>query len=332
MLYKFLRIKKHLKNLKKNLTIIQKKNPQEFEESEEETDDDTDSEYDNYGFNKYGIHKDTTNLSYDLNNFYINGNNRFTNNKYEINGFDINGVHKGISINSAEDIDEEKMLKNTLWLKNRYNFLKSYIKLIKEKDITETVNNKVISSKIFINFMNAILYGAVDNNNIKEAYGQHLSNIEKYLDKSKSSKNVDKLKYYLIKIKNLINKNDTEEEEAKEEEEEARDDTRKKEKSDFNEYDIDINSVNKDYYNINGVDENGVDKNGLNINGIKGSRKKYPKRKVNWRDDDGVLYDQYGFDIDGFNKDGYDIYGFNKEKLNKDGLNKFGFKKNQVEA
>ena len=62
----------------------------------------------------------------------------------------------------------------------------------------------------------------------------------------------------------------------------------KKEKSDFNEYDIDINSVNKDDYNINGVDENGVDKNGLNINGIKGSRKKYPKRKVNWRDNDGV--------------------------------------------
>ena len=27
-----------------------------------------------------------------------------------------------------------------------------------------------------------------------------------------------------------------------------------------------------------------------------------------------VLYDQYGFDIDGFNKDGYVIYGFNKEK------------------
>ena len=54
---------------------------------------------------------------------------------------------------------------------------------------------------------------------------------------------------------------------------------------------------------------------------------KISKKEVNWRDDDGVLYDQYGFDIDGFNKDGYDIYGFNKEKLNKDGLNKFGYKK-----
>ena len=86
------------------------------------------------------------------------------------------------------------MLKNTLWLKNRYNFLKSYIKLLKEKDISETVNNKVTSNAIFKTFMNAILYGVIDNNNIKEAYDQHLSNIEKYLDESKSSKNVDKLK------------------------------------------------------------------------------------------------------------------------------------------
>ena len=43
--------------------------------------------------------------------------------------------------------------------------------------------------------MNAILYGAIDNNNIKEAYDQHLSNIEKYLDESKSSKKIDKLTY-----------------------------------------------------------------------------------------------------------------------------------------
>ena len=33
------------------------------------------------------------------------------------------------------------------------------------------------------------------------------------------------------------------------------------------------------------------------------------------------MYDQHGFNIDGF------IYGFNKEKLNKDELNKFGYKK-----
>ena len=146
------------------------------------------------------------------------------------------------------------MLKNTLSLKNRYNFLKSYIKLLKEKDISETVNNKVTSNAIFKTFMNTILYGVIDNNNIKEAYDQHLSNIEKYLDESKSSKNVDKLKNYLIKIKNLVNKNDIATE-YDTEEEAARDDTRKKEKSDFNEYNIDINSLNKDGYNINGVDK-----------------------------------------------------------------------------
>ena len=80
------------------------------------------------------------------------------------------------------------MLKNALWLKNRYNFLKSFIKLLKEKDITETANNEIILSEIFKTFMNVILYGAIDNNNIKEAYDQHLSNIEKYLDESKSIK------------------------------------------------------------------------------------------------------------------------------------------------
>ena len=99
------------------------------------------------------------------------------------------------------------MLKNTLWLENRYNFLKSFIKLLKEKDITETVDNKVIS-KIFKDFMSAILNEIIDNNNIKEAYNEHFSDIEKYLDESKSSKNVDQLKNYLIRIKNLVNKND----------------------------------------------------------------------------------------------------------------------------
>ena len=39
------------------------------------------------------------------------------------------------------------------------------------------------------------------------------------------------------------------------------------------------------------------------------------------------MYDQYGFNGNGFNKDGYDIYGFDKNGLNKDGLNKYGYKK-----
>ena len=37
--------------------------------------------------------------------------------------------------------------------------------------------------------------------------------------------------------------------------------------------------------------------------------------------------DIYGFDEEGLNKDYYDIYGFDEEGLNKDGLNKFGYKK-----
>ena len=43
-------------------------------------------------------------------------------------------------------------------------------------------------------------------------------------------------------------------------------------------------------------------------------------------DNDGVYYDQYGFDEKGFNKDGYNIYGFNEKRFNKDGLNKYGYK------
>ena len=102
----------------------------------------------------------------------------------------------------------KKKKKNTLWLENRYNFLKSFIKLIGEKDVTETVNNKVISSEIFKSFMNAIFNGIIDNNNIKEAYNKYFSDIEKNLAKSKSNKNVDQLKNYLIIIKKLVNKND----------------------------------------------------------------------------------------------------------------------------
>ena len=44
-------------------------------------------------------------------------------------------------------------------------------------------------------------------------------------------------------------------------------------------------------------------------------------------DDDGILYDQYGFDSTGFNKDGYNIYGFDKNGLNKNGRNIYGNKK-----
>ena len=81
----------------------------------------------------------------------------------------------------------------------------------------------------------------------------------------------------------------------------------KNKKSDFNEFGIDINGLNRDGYNINGIDENGLnrddyningidenslDRDGYNINGIEGTIKKYST--VHWRNDDDVLYDQYG--------------------------------------
>ena len=44
-------------------------------------------------------------------------------------------------------------------------------------------------------------------------------------------------------------------------------------KSNFNEYGIDINCLDKDGYNINGVDKDGVDKDGFNINNVEGIRK-----------------------------------------------------------
>ena len=40
----------------------------------------------------------------------------------------------------------------------------------------------------------------------------------------------------------------------------------------------------------------------------------------------GIYYDQYGFDEKGLNKYGYDIYGFDEKGLNEDGLNKCGYK------
>ena len=117
-------------------------------------------------------------------------------------------------------------------------------------------------------------------------------------------------------------------------------DTKKEEKSYFNEHGININGLDEDGYNINGLDEygldedgyningldrNGLDRNGFNINGVEGTRKKYPKRKVNYKEVDDDLYDQYGFNSEGFNKNGYNIYGFNRIGFNKNGFNKDGF-------
>ena len=71
-----------------------------------------------------------------------------------------------------------------------------------------------------------------------------------------------------------------------------------------------------------------LDRNGYNINNIKGTRIKYPDKKLNYkRAENGNMYDRYGFDTNGFNINGYNMYGFDKNRLNKDGLNKYGYKK-----
>ena len=41
-----------------------------------------------------------------------------------------------------------------------------------------------------------------------------------------------------------------------------------KEKSDFNEYGINIDGLDRDGYNINGLDEHGLDRDSYNINGV----------------------------------------------------------------
>ena len=65
----------------------------------------------------------------------------------------------------------------------------------------------------------------------------------------------------------------------------------------YNINDLDENGLDRDGYNINGVDKSGVDRDSFNINGIEGNRIKYPKRKVNYKEDDnGFLYDHYRFD------------------------------------
>ena len=43
---------------------------------------------------------------------------------------------------------------------------------------------------------------------------------------------------------------------------------------------------------------------------LKELEKKYPKRKINYKEVDDDLYGQYGFNSKGLNKDSYNIYGF----------------------
>ena len=127
------------------------------------------------------------------------------------------------------------------------------------------------------------------------------------VDKDKLIDKIEELKKYKQKYVEMLDKSkekdtnmpllETEEEAAENIADiyERKDDTRKKEESDFNEYGIDINGLNRDGYNINGINEygvdrdsydingvgrNGIDRNSLNINGIEGTRKRYPKKEM----------------------------------------------------
>ena len=63
------------------------------------------------------------------------------------------------------------------------------------------------------------------------------------------------------------------------------------------------NGLDENGYNINGLDENYLDENGYNINGIKGTKIKYSDKKLKYKKgENNILYDQCGFDKDGFVK------------------------------
>ena len=124
--------------------------------------------------------------------------------KYNPEGYDMKGIHK----DTKTFFNKEKFVRKDLfidlnWLENKDEFLKLYDKIIKEKEFTETVNKKIISSKIFKDFIEDILSGKIKNNNKKEIYKKRLDGAENDLTKSKKSKNVSQLKDYLTKVKDL---------------------------------------------------------------------------------------------------------------------------------
>ena len=114
------------------------------------------------------------------------------------------GIHK----DTKTFFNKEKFIRKDLfndlnWLENKDEFFKLYDKIISEEEFTGTVNKKVISSKIFKDFIEDILSGNINNNNKKEIYKKRLDDVENNLTKSKKSKNVNQLKDYLTEIKDL---------------------------------------------------------------------------------------------------------------------------------
>ena len=65
------------------------------------------------------------------------------------------------------------------WIKDKNEFLKLYNEKIKNGKFTETANKKVISSKIFKDFVEDILNEKINNNNEKEKYKKRFDDVEK---------------------------------------------------------------------------------------------------------------------------------------------------------
>ena len=135
-----------------------------------------------------------------------------TNDKYDPDGFEINGINKdtGTFLN-RRNFARDDIYNNINWLENKNEFLNLYKEIIKKGEFTGTADKNVISSKIFKDLAEDILNGKIKNNNKKEIYKKRLDNVKKDLSKSKKNKNVNQLKDYLTKIKNLLHINDKEE-------------------------------------------------------------------------------------------------------------------------
>ena len=94
------------------------------------------------------------------------------------------GIHKDTKTFFNKENFIRKDLFNYLhWLENKDEFLKLYDKIIKEKEFTGTFNKKVISSKIFKDFIEDILSGEINNNNKNEIYKKRLNDAENDLTK-----------------------------------------------------------------------------------------------------------------------------------------------------
>ena len=111
-----------------------------------------------------------------------------TKNKYNPEGYDMIGIHK----DTKTFFNKEKFIRKDLfndlnWLENKDEFLKLYDKTIKE-EFAGTFNKKVISSKIFKDFIEDILSGNINDNNKKEIYKKRLYDVENNLTKSKKVK------------------------------------------------------------------------------------------------------------------------------------------------